>query len=221
MSDDEPPFSQKMHSPTHDDIVDLGDDHGLNNVVLVKEVKRRYRQYKHVFFNKTHDLLQCTKKRRYHYEKTSWVAPGGCSCPVLPTAIAAKLNMTSDDEWSSDDNEGVREFYDVEGKEYVRAESIRTKVTLKKFDIVKPYVGVIEDGARPLLEANTRIKEENNKKSDGLPSEVQDPFHGDVDLNDFILIDDFDYLDEVQKNLVEEEKCLHCDSSPCVWSIHI
>lgn len=206
-----------MQTPKHDDIVGLVNDHGLENVVLVKEYKRRYHQHKIVEFVPTENFLRCQKKRRFYYSMPRWKAPNRCTCPVMPAAVAARVNPTYDDEWSSEDDEGVRSFYEKETKK-VRAESIATRVKLGPFDVVVAYgpIGarVIKDGALP-RKKKARIREENSL----LDTDSVDC--SPPDLEDFVLVEDLNYLDAVQKILdVDEVKCIHCENTPCSWSVH-
>ena len=165
-------------------------------------------------FVPSQNLLRCDKKHRFYYTAPRWQAPGRCICPVMPHAVAAKLNPTSDDEWSSEDEEGVRSFF-TKGAKEVRAESTSTRLELGHFDLVEPCVGVIKDGARPILEAKARIKEE-----DALLDE-EDPF-SPPDLREFAVLLADNFIDEVQGYLDAEvhNKCIHCELAPCSWSVH-
>jgi hypothetical protein len=132
----------------------------LHKVTKVVEYKRRYEQvlttepkyspqppHKPIAGE-----LRIIKKMRDYYMQPRWQKRhGSCDCPVVPNCFDSYYrNKDFEDEaWSSDDEEGVREYYVNVGEELggydkkVFTESILTNEEIKKGKILIPYSGVV------------------------------------------------------------------------------
>ena len=132
----------------------------LQDVSFVKEYKRRYQQTKYMCERRDYSGknsitdapvvgITTSKKCRTYYMKPRWTKPGGCACPVVSLCHQSYYHGAEfeDEEWSSDDEEGMRIYYVAgpgQGSTKVRVENIKDGKRVGKDQVVKPYVGVIQ-----------------------------------------------------------------------------
>ena len=132
----------------------------LHKVTKVVEYKRRYEQIlttepkyspDHPHKAIAGELLIVKKKRDYYMQPRWQKRHGSCDCPVVPNCFDSyyKNKSFQDEEWSSDDEEGVREYYVNVGEEQggydikVFSESILTNEKIEKGKILIPYSGIV------------------------------------------------------------------------------
>jgi len=131
----------------------------LKDVSYIKEYKRRYQQTKYMCEKTDWSLIgggtdspvlgiTTSKKCRTYYMKPRWTKPGGCHCPVVSLCHQSYFNGAEfeDEQWSTDDEEGVRIYYvdgPGQGSTQVRVENMKDGKRVGKNEVVKPYVGII------------------------------------------------------------------------------